>query len=133
MKRRQTLVLSLSHRSRTMPKAAGPRKGATLKHDPLAVQLRAGELDDSGVLSAPGKRQKTKKHHQQEEVRRTVPSIVSSPLIGFCFTRGRSMRRSPARCWQWRANSRMSSQTRIWRLSRQTLSEYHSRICLATR
>lgn len=39
-----------------------------MKHDPLAVQLRAGELDDTGVLSAPGKRQK-EKHHQQEEVR----------------------------------------------------------------
>ncbi|BGP55131.1 snoRNA-binding rRNA-processing protein [Rhodotorula sphaerocarpa] len=49
-----------------MPKATSQRKGAGMKHDPLAVQLRAGELDDTGVLSAPGKRQK-EKHHQQEE------------------------------------------------------------------
>ncbi|GAA5855699.1 hypothetical protein JCM9279_003306 [Rhodotorula babjevae] len=51
-----------------MPKAAAPRKGAQMKHDPLAVQLRAGEADDTGAFSQPGKRQKaTKKRHQEEE------------------------------------------------------------------
>lgn len=49
-----------------MPKATTQRKGSTLKHDPLAVQLRSGELDDAGVLSAPGKRQKEKRHQQEE-------------------------------------------------------------------
>ncbi|GAA5876713.1 hypothetical protein JCM3774_005924 [Rhodotorula dairenensis] len=49
-----------------MPKAVSQRKGSTLKHDPLAVQLRSGELDDAGVLSAPGKRQKEKRHQQEE-------------------------------------------------------------------
>ncbi|GJN89032.1 hypothetical protein Rhopal_002006-T1 [Rhodotorula paludigena] len=51
-----------------MPKATTQRKAtAGAKHDPLAVQLRQGELADSGVLSAPGKRQKSKKRHQEEE------------------------------------------------------------------
>ncbi|GAA5845091.1 hypothetical protein JCM11251_000006 [Rhodosporidiobolus azoricus] len=50
-----------------MPKASSVRTVSTLKHDPLAVQLRAGELNDAGVLSAPGKRQKSKKRHQEEE------------------------------------------------------------------
>ncbi|GAA5983053.1 hypothetical protein JCM11641_004709 [Rhodosporidiobolus odoratus] len=50
-----------------MPKAAPPRKTTGQKHDPLAVQLRAGELDDTGNLSAPGKRVKSKKRHQEEE------------------------------------------------------------------
>ncbi|POY74211.1 hypothetical protein BMF94_2649 [Rhodotorula taiwanensis] len=48
-----------------MPKATAQRKGSSMKHDPLAIQLRAGELDDSGVLSAPGKRQKEKRHQQE--------------------------------------------------------------------
>ncbi|BGP15620.1 hypothetical protein JCM10213_004140 [Rhodosporidiobolus nylandii] len=51
-----------------MPKANSSRTGSTMKHDPLAVQLRAGELDDTGAFSAPGKRQKaSKKRHQEEE------------------------------------------------------------------
>ncbi|GAA5917388.1 hypothetical protein JCM6882_000841 [Rhodosporidiobolus microsporus] len=49
-----------------MPKASSSRAGATLKHDPLAVQLRAGELNDEGALSTR-KRQKSKKRHQEEE------------------------------------------------------------------
>lgn len=58
-----------------MPKASTQRKAtAGAKHDPLAVQLRQGELADSGVLSAPGKRQKSKKRHQEEEVR-PVPAV----------------------------------------------------------
>lgn len=65
---RKTFRLSL-HSTTTMPKATAQRKGSSMKHDPLAIQLRAGELDDSGVLSAPGKRQKEKRH-QQEEVRK---------------------------------------------------------------
>ena len=52
--------------STAMPKATTQRKGSSLKHDPLAVQLRSGELDDAGVLSAPGKRQKEKRHQQEE-------------------------------------------------------------------
>ncbi|KAG0657165.1 snoRNA-binding rRNA-processing protein [Rhodotorula mucilaginosa] len=32
-----------------MPKATTQRKGSSLKHDPLAVQLRSGELDDAGT------------------------------------------------------------------------------------
>lgn len=53
-----------------MPKAAAPRKGAQMKHDPLAVQLRSGEAADTGALREPGKRQKAlKKRHQEEEVR----------------------------------------------------------------
>jgi hypothetical protein len=47
-----------------MPKATTQRKGSSLKHDPLAVQLRSGELDDAGVLSAPGKRQKEKRQEE---------------------------------------------------------------------
>ncbi|GAA6062824.1 hypothetical protein JCM10212_002462 [Sporobolomyces blumeae] len=50
-----------------MPKAAPARKNAGVKHDPLATQLHLGELSDAGVLSKPGKRQKSKKHHQEEE------------------------------------------------------------------
>ncbi|GAA6043793.1 hypothetical protein JCM8097_007710 [Rhodosporidiobolus ruineniae] len=50
-----------------MPKASSARKDNKMKHDPLAVQLRAGELGDTGNLSAPGKRQKNKKRHQEEE------------------------------------------------------------------
>ncbi|GAA5982289.1 hypothetical protein JCM10908_004816 [Rhodotorula pacifica] len=49
-----------------MPKATTQRKGSTLKHDPLAIQLRSGELEDAGTLSAPGKRQKEKRHQQEE-------------------------------------------------------------------
>lgn len=63
----------------TMPKAAAPRKGAQMKHDPLAVQLRAGEADDTGAFSQPGKRQKaTKKRHQEEEVR---PAVLSASYV----------------------------------------------------
>ncbi|GAA5845439.1 hypothetical protein JCM3766R1_006554 [Sporobolomyces carnicolor] len=51
-----------------MPKAAPTRKNAGLKHDPLATQLHVGELSDAGVLSQPGKRQKShRKQHQEEE------------------------------------------------------------------
>jgi hypothetical protein len=56
-----------------MPKASSSRKAGQAKHDPLAIQLRAGELADTGTLSAPGKRQKVKKH-QEEKVR--VPSAL---------------------------------------------------------
>lgn len=57
-----------------MPKAAPTRKNAGLKHDPLATQLHVGELSDAGVLSQPGKRQKShRKQHQEEEVRVLPP------------------------------------------------------------
>jgi len=50
-----------------------------MKHDPLAVQLRAGEADDTGAFSQPGKRQKaTKKRHQEEEVR---PAVLSASYV----------------------------------------------------
>ncbi|GAA5855327.1 hypothetical protein JCM8547_009036 [Rhodosporidiobolus lusitaniae] len=51
-----------------MPKATTNRSKATqqAKHDPLAIQLRQGELADTGVLSQPGKRVKHKKTHQEE-------------------------------------------------------------------
>lgn len=49
-----------------MPKAT--RKAVVPRHDPLAQQIIAGEAD-SGLLSAPGKRQKqSKKRSQEEEV-----------------------------------------------------------------
>ncbi|GAA5881720.1 hypothetical protein JCM1840_000348 [Sporobolomyces johnsonii] len=50
-----------------MPKAVSSRKAVAPKHDPLATQLKLGELSDAGHLSQPGKRQKSKKHHQEEE------------------------------------------------------------------
>ncbi|GAA6022416.1 hypothetical protein JCM11491_001584 [Sporobolomyces phaffii] len=51
-----------------MPKAVSARKNANAKHDPLATQLHVGELSDAGVLSQPGKRQKShRKKHQEEE------------------------------------------------------------------
>ncbi|CEQ40318.1 SPOSA6832_01914, partial [Sporobolomyces salmonicolor] len=49
-----------------MPKAVSSRKAVAPKHDPLATQLKLGELSDAGHLSQPGKRQKSKKHHQEE-------------------------------------------------------------------
>jgi len=63
-------VLSFSFNNYfNMPKAASARKNATPKHDPLATQLHVGELSDAGVLSQPGKRQKSnKKRHQEDEV-----------------------------------------------------------------
>jgi len=47
-----------------MPKAM--KKAVVPRHDPLAQQIIAGEAD-SGLLSAPGKRQKVSKKRQQEE------------------------------------------------------------------
>jgi hypothetical protein len=38
--------------STAMPKATTQRKGSSLKHDPLAVQLRSGELDASDEAEA---------------------------------------------------------------------------------
>ncbi|GAA6020889.1 hypothetical protein JCM10207_003178 [Rhodosporidiobolus poonsookiae] len=62
-----------------MPKASSSRKSAAPKHDPLAVQLRAGELDDTGGLSAPGKRQKSQKRHQEEET--TLDAKVTRKVL----------------------------------------------------
>lgn len=52
-----------------MPKASTGRKAGVPKHDPLGVQMKEADINDEGVLSQPGKRQKrNKKTQQQEEV-----------------------------------------------------------------
>ncbi|ORY92443.1 Bystin-domain-containing protein [Leucosporidium creatinivorum] len=60
-----------------MPRAA--KKQVAPRHDPLAVQMHAEQANDTGLLSAPGKRQKRQKTEKADET--TLDAKVSRKVL----------------------------------------------------
>ncbi|KAM0787473.1 hypothetical protein ACM66B_003549 [Microbotryomycetes sp. NB124-2] len=65
-----------------MPKAVASRKTAAARSNgPLARQMQEEEASDVGVLTAPGKRQKRKRHSEPEEHAPTIDAKTSRKVL----------------------------------------------------